>query len=363
MRITSLRLLRFRNHLETRIVPGVARAVLLRGPNGAGKTSLLEAIHLVATGIGVKTRRDQDFVRFGSDGYRIEIGLEAPSTLALRFRNEEGRRAEADGALLPRWTDLIGRLRMTLLRPDDIALIEGAPDLRRRYLDVMLCQADRSYFDALRRYRRAQRQMTRVDPRDVRLVTPFRRLLHAEMPMIFERRARCVEELRRHLRAMAETMGLRAALDLEYAPGIPADAAGRDWKGAADRCLEEWNRLDRVAAFAPFGPGRDDLRPMMNGVPARRFGSQGQKRILALLLRLAEARFLSEVAGDDAIILMDDVLGELDEERTRALCGLLGGLAGQVWIAGTNLSTMEEFWPDRVEFDIVDGSLQGVETH
>lgn len=363
MRITSLRLIRFRNHLETRIEPGAARAVLLRGPNGAGKTSLLEAIHLVATGIGVKTRRDQDFVRFGSDGYRIEIGLAAPSTLALRFRNDEGRRAEVDGGPLPRWIDIIGRLRMTLLRPDDIALIEGAPDLRRRYLDVMLCQADRVYFDALRRYRRAQRQMTRVDPRDVRLTAPFRRLLHAEMPTIFERRARCAEALSRHLRTMAETMGLRATLELEYAPGIPADAVGRDWKSAADRCLEEWNRLERVAAIAPFGSGRDDLRLAMDGVPARRFGSQGQKRILALLLRLAEARYLSEVAGDDAIILLDDVLGELDEERTRALCGLLGGLAGQVWIAGTRTAAIEEFWPDRIGFDIMDGSLQGVETH
>ncbi len=361
MKIDRLRVLQFRNHHDTVVAAAGAPLVLLEGPNGAGKTSLLEAVHLLATGVGLKTRRDSEFVRFGADGYRVEIRFADGRDLALRYREEEGRTAFADGTELPRWTDLVGRMRLVSLDPSDLDLVAGGPAERRRFLDIMLSQDDRRYFDALRRYRRALRQVGSLPVGRARVAGSFHRILEEEMPAIFAARAAAVERLGRHLSALLGEAGLPGMLRLEYRPAAPKEAPSPDWRAVAALCVSEGRKLEAAGIPNPFGPVRDEVLIVRDGVSLRRFGSQGQKRVACLLLRLAEHRFLSE-GGAEALILVDDVLGELDRSVVTALLGLLKAGRGQVWIAGTDISTYEELWPNRAFFGIRSGSLQGAET-
>lgn len=357
MILSSFRLASFRNHLDSRLETRGRKAVLLEGPNGAGKTSVLEAIHLLATGIGFRTRRDADLARFGSDGYRLDA-VAPEFDLTLRYRADAHREAILRGAPLARWSDMIGRIWMTALRPDDLALVEGAPAERRRFLDVMLCQKERPYFDSLRRWKRAWKQRQRGDARDRAVAASFAALALEEMPRLFAARARTCDELDRHARMIREELALSGVLAVVYRPAIPKRCEPGDWETAAKLCLQEARRCEALGLLAPCGPGRDELDIALDGVPLRTFGSQGQKRLAALVLRLAEARFLS---ADDhaALVLVDDVLGELDAERKNAFLGVLSRVPGQIWLADTSTKIYEECFQNRVKFDIKSGTVQG----
>lgn len=332
--------------------------MLLEGPNGAGKTSVLEAIHLLATGIGIKTRKDSELVRFGTEGYRVEAVFSSGRVIALRCKGGE-RAAFVDGVELQRWSELVGRLRMTLLRPDDIILIEGGPEYRRRFLDIMISQADRAYFDALRRYRRAFRQKNKIE-RDRRLSAPFEAMMEKEMPAIFSARADACREIAERVNSILGAMGDGRRIGFLYRPAIPKGAE-EDWVLAAKRVSEESAKLDAVGTISPYGPGRDEIRIELDGVPLRTFGSQGQKRLVALILRLAEADWLSR-DGDDAVVLVDDVFGELDEARESALLDHLSASNRQIWIADTETKSYEERYHTSVfplyeKFDIKGGLI------
>ncbi len=363
MILSSLRLISFRNHLDSLLDTRKRKVVFLEGPNGAGKTSVLEAIHLMATGIGFRTRRDADFARFGAEGYRIDLRCDE---FDAAIRHKEGSRREAflRQAPLPKWTDLIGRIRMTVLKPDDLAIIEDGPAERRRYLDIMLSQKDRSYFDALRRWKRAAKQLHRGATRysssrsGSAVSASFATLVAAELPRIFESRDRCCSRLADSVKSLQEELALPGILGLEYRPAVPGKWEPGDWETAAKNCFRESRRCEAMGQPSPWGPGRDDVAVTLDGVLLRQFGSQGQKRLASLVLRLAEARFLT---SDDQspLVLVDDVLGELDRDRKNAFLGLLGGVSGQIWLADTATKYYEERFQNWAKFDIKSGTLQG----
>lgn len=362
MKVTQLTLTQFRNHNSSRFTTTLegspARLVLLSGENGAGKTSVLEALHLLATGIGIKARKDAEFTRFGTEGYRVEVHLDTGATLAMRYKAGESRVASVDGHPLARWSDILGKLRVTLLKPEDLVIIEGAPEVRRRFLDVMICQADRGYFEALRRYRRAYKQKNSFEVRrNARVALPFETLMEAEMPTIFASRASACDKLQEFANGILSKMGDGRRLELTYRPAIPKGTTRDDWGFAARRCTEESARMESLGAPGIFGPGRDEIVIALDGVKLRHLGSQGQKRFVSLVLKLAEASWLSREGGD-ALILVDDVFGELDVNRKSALLELLAGWKKQVWIADTDTKSYEERWSQWLKFDIKDGTAE-----
>lgn len=354
MNVATLSLVQFRSHLSSSFPTNGAPLVLLSGANGSGKTSVLEALYLLAAGIGIKTRRDSELVRFDSDGYRVAAETSEGLKVALKFQPAAGRTAFVDDVALTRWGDLIGRIRATLLKPDDIGIIEGGPELRRRFVDVMLCQSERAYLDSLRRYRRAYKQKN--VPQRISVSAPFEKLMAEEMPLIFAARAAACESLKASANTVLSRMGDGRHLELRYKPAVPAGSAS-DWKFAAARCIEESRRLEAAGVPSVFGPGRDEIEILLDGVNLRKYGSQGQKRLVAIVLKVAEAERLSQ-SGSGALILVDDVLGELDAARNAALLEILSGSGKQVWIADTDVKSYEEHWPMSAKFDIKDGFVR-----
>lgn len=370
MRVLRLSLARFRCHHSTILATEGRERVLVRGPNGSGKTSLLEAIHLLASGIGIRTRRDAEFAMFGSDGWRIAAGIEGGPELALKWTADEGRAARIDDLPLASSGQLIGRLRMTLLRPEDIRIVEGGPSDRRQFLDVMLCQRDPSYLVALRRWRRARKQATAAAMGGAgspgsRSIKPFLAAEAEAFPVIAAARARVCGELEAGINARLGLLGIPGHIGVLYRPALPKDASGYaatgDWSEAGRCVARESERVLALGQPSPFGPGRDELRFTLDGTPLRMYGSQGQKRLASLLLRLSEAELLS-TSSTPALVLVDDVTGELDADRLTAFLGLLDALPGQVWVAATGTKIYEDRWQKWVRFDIKGGALQGAET-
>lgn len=311
----------FRNHgrLEVEFRAGVNAVV---GPNGAGKTTLLEAIDLAATGRSHRVRRDVEVVQFGADWALVRAGFEGAGRehrLEVRVERSGLKHLRADGVPTSR-TGLLGRVVVLWSGPQDTHVVGGPAAERRRLLDGVLCQLSPAYYDTLLRYHRVVRHRNRLlrarapasvlDVWDEQLVQLGCRLV--------ERRAELVARLAEHVGSWADRLGC-GEVAVAYVPGCAGEAAAAREQVA--RCRREEYRRGKTLV----GPHRDELRILLNGCEAKVFASRGQQRAVVLALRLGQREVVREELGEDPVLLFDDVVADLDRERTRRLLRSLEG--------------------------------------
>lgn len=358
MHLRHLSLTNFRNYprQELDLAPG---PVLLLGENAQGKTNLLEAVFLLATARSERADNDADYIAWST---RDDIQPHARITgNAVRASGEVSvevtilGRAGVKGLIASkrlklngvpkRASDVIGAITAVLFTTDDMELVRGAPSGRRRYLDVMLSQADHHYLRALQRYTKVITQRNALLKRiqdgaaQASELAYWDEELSRDGAAILTTRADAVAHLADFAAAAhARLSGEREQFALTYAPRF-ADAwpAARIIESGPDAVaiallekLHTTHPRDIAAGVTLTGPHRDDLLMMLGGEPAASFASRGQQRTAALALRLAEAHLLHARSGERPILLLDDVLSELDESRRNSVLAAID--ADQVWI-------------------------------
>lgn len=335
--LTTLVLTNFRTYARLILEPGPGFNVF-DGPNAVGKTNLLEALGVLSTGRSPRGSQDAELVRFGENAYHIKgsVALEdGVHTLEVACAPDHGKTARLNGHPLPTLSSLAAKLPSLFFSPEEIALVGGPPIRRRSFLDQLLSQLHPAYAFHLDRYREIvlQRNATLRDLRLGRASDALLPVWDEQMVThgaeILSRRLACLEELRpRFAREYRELSGGEAAT-VAYAPDgipdvgppLPPDADTRRW--LQDR-LAARRREERERGHTLTGPHRDDLLIRVNDLPARTFASQGQKRSLALALKLAGAHLTERHLGVRPILLLDDVLSELDAARRSRLLALEG---------------------------------------
>jgi DNA replication and repair protein RecF len=234
--------------------------------------------------------------------------------------------------------DLLGNFLLTAFAPEDLDLVRGGPQERRRFLDVLLCQLDPSSLEVLRRYRTALRQRNAALRWNLRgeeeaLLDAYEATLaEAGGEIVFRRRewvgklAPKAADFHGEIGGGAEALALSLSGKQET-PESPSSLA----ETMVDK-LRESRLRDRENGLTSIGPHRDDLLVLLDQKPARDFASQGQKRSVALALKLAAANLLEETSGMPPILILDDVFAELDPGRRERLGALVAG-RGQAFIA------------------------------
>jgi DNA replication and repair protein RecF len=336
MRVAAIGLEDFRSYEDRtlELAPGITAFV---GPNGAGKTNILEAVHLIARGESSRAGDDAEMIRWGAplarvavdacradDRTRLEVTLFAPAVEARR----RPRRYTADGA--PRRADdVVGRVAVVAFFPEDTDLLASAPSARRRYLDAMVGQVDRSHRADTRAYAnvltqrnallRAGRDEEPVSESEIAFWdTELVRLATA----ISLRRVAAVRELRPAFRAAAAALGADPAPDVAYAGQVHGSTAEERAEGYR-RLIAEKRERERWQATTLVGPHREDLAVAAGERPLPTFASRGEQRSAVLALKLAEAEWIRTRVGEPPIFLLDDVLSELDTAHREALCRAL----------------------------------------
>jgi DNA replication and repair protein RecF len=372
MHITHLSLTNFRNYARLEM-PFPSGVIALLGDNAQGKTSLLEAIYYLATSRSPYTTSDRQLinwlalddplpfarlvaeVRAAGGLKRIEI------TVMLESGNRHGRlkkEIRIDG--IPRRVmDLLGEVRVVMFLPQDLALVEGSPGERRRYLDVTLCQTDPAYCRALSRYDKVLRQrnallkqfqeQTQAGRRfDAEQLAYWDERLASFAAVIVAGRYRLIRALERRAQgAHADLSGDHEHLRLRYEPGFDAaePANGQLTFDAGDlgaaalpqlpqaefrERFEEALRANRRAeikrGMTLIGPQRDEFRFIVNGRDLGLYGSRGQARTAVLALKLAELGWMAEQTGESPVLLLDEVAAELDPHRRAYLLDRIGGV-------------------------------------
>lgn len=343
MRITRLVLAHFRNYAREEVRPSPG-ANLFLGGNAQGKSNLIEAVALLSTTRSFRTAVDRHLInRAFLDEPIVHARLLAEveggphRTIELVITQEVGdglagppptrKHLRLDG-VSHRLLDALGVLPTVLFTPDDVSLVSGAPSGRRRFLDVLLCQASREYCRALSLYNRSLTQRNHL----LRLIRRRRsdpdQLLYwdhllAENGVIISRqRAAAIARMSAGAVETHEALAIGERLTLTYLPNTPLDAGNADERDLVQRWEQAYRGtretdLDRGATTA--GPHRDDLAVEIDGMDAASYASRGQMRTVALTLRLVEADYLCQELGRRPILLFDDVMSELDGARRRAL--------------------------------------------
>jgi DNA replication and repair protein RecF len=328
---------RSRHELEVRPGPGLT---ILAGSNGAGKTSVLEAAALVLRGTMLRAGVVRDLIKRGEDFLRVEVDLDAGGvgmTATAAYSRSGERRLSADGTPLEdpsRWREI---LPLRSFVPDDLRLIKGSPRRRREYLDELAGRCDPEYLPALKKYEEALSQRnallrSRWGGSDAGQFVPWERILASAGLAVSNWRAAALTGF---VESFQRTHGLLT--------GEPPESVRLVYRtNVAD--LDETSYQERLAAnrgadqqrtFTHLGPHRDDLRLTRQGLDMRECASQGEQRTALLALVLAEWAYHSE-CSQRALLLLDDVMSELDEERRRALVGFVGS-GGQTIITTTDL--------------------------
>jgi DNA replication and repair protein RecF len=360
MYIRHLSLTNFRNYARLELALP-ARAVLLHGANAQGKTNLLEAIYYLATSRSPQTSSDRELinwitdqeellpytrlaaeVRRGDRARQIEIVLQKePVTGAANGEQARLRKQISVDRAKRRAMDLVGQVNVVLFMPQDMALVDGPPSGRRRYLDVALCQVDPGYCRALSRYNRVlgernallrQWHERRVDPDE--LAYWDEQLVGHGATVTLGRRNAVAELEGRAAELHHQLSGGVERLRLVYQPTLPLDPQDDAQRlGATYRAeLARQRRQEIERGMTLVGPHRDELRFLVDdpsagsGRDLGQFGSRGQQRTAVVALKLAEVDWMHRRTGEWPILLLDEVLSELDTARRNFLLAQVNGV-------------------------------------
>ena len=393
--LSRLSLTNFRNfvQLELDLPRGV---VVFFGSNAQGKTTLMEAVYLLAIARSFHAENEREVVNF-------EVGAQGGQALVGGIIEKEGERlavyvgyqsvvhggasseaTSANGSNSNGWSytvrkeirvsrvrrtaaELVGMVNSVLFTAEDLQLVLGPPTGRRRYLDILISQADNLYLKALQRYQKVVQQRNRLLRilRDGRAGADELAFWDGELvregAWVTWRRQEAMRQLgplcMRHNRQLT---GLEEDLLVEYRPSV---AVGEDLANTEENFRESlaaFESRERITATTVVGPHRDDFRLLLDQVDMGTFASRGQARTLALSLRLAEADYLESVRGEGPIVLLDDILSELDSSRRRRVLEQATRYT-QTLITATDLEPLRDFFgPSAGYFQVEGGGVHPV---
>ncbi len=305
------------------------------GDNAQGKTSILEALCVLVRLHSPRSQRLTTLGRMGSKGFGLAGELWG-SERQVRY-SRDGLIMKVDEEPCPSQARYLEEGGLVVwMGNEDLELVRGPGEGRRRYLDFLGAQIDPAYRRSWSRYRRALRAKNLLlkenRPRDAEILS-YEEILVEHGTVLMETRARLIGELAGFAAVAQQAVsGKDEPLTLNYLP-----ASGPDLRQSMLQARERETRLRQ----AVVGPHRDELDLRIHGMPAADFASEGQQRTLALALKLAQGKLLERRGGKLPIYLMDDIFGELDPGRRNALMNHLPPLA-QKWITTTHLDWLEE---------------------
>lgn len=358
MHLAHLRLRDFRNYarLDADFAPGFH---VLLGDNAQGKTNILEAVYLMATLRSFRGVGSAQMIRHGQKGYFVggKVVGQGEREIKIYWSTAE-RSLGLDGRPVKKLTDYLGALRTVVFCTEDLQLVKGTARIRRRFLDLLLTQTHPTYLPLLQRYAQALRSrnalLKRHTPDEAALESFTRELVETGEKIIQLRR-----DLIPRLSPLARLAYRRISNDaeelrIEYQPSVKKDFVLE---------LAQARKREQTYRATLVGPHRDDLLLLQNDRPAAQFGSEGQKRTLAIALKMAQAEYLTGIHGTPPVLLIDDVMGELDARRRAGFLPLLERshqARGQVFMTCTEENWARELSRELQRWEVKAGALKRV---
>lgn len=335
------------------------------GANAQGKTNLLESVYLCCLAKSPRTDKDGDLIRWNEQKAEIRCNFDARygnSEIEIALNKGSSKKIKVNGNALSKTSQLLGRLNCVYFSPQEIKIVSQTPQDRRRFLDVDLCQLDKSYFFALSRFNKVLQQRNNLLKSDIpreemkKQITVWDTQLAVQGAILtYKRREFCAQLQPLALDAHLKLSAQKEKLKIGYSGQIKGSNESDLYEDYLRQLTEGFDK-DFEKRYTVCGCQRDDILLSINGVNVKSFGSCGQQRSAALALKLAETELFRRRTGEYPVLLLDDVLSELDVDRQKALLDFSQNI--QVLLTSAVPLTQKELAGNKYRiFKIVNGEV------
>lgn len=367
MHIERLYLKNYRNITEEDINLNSSLNVFI-GPNAQGKTNILESIYYLGTGSSHRTNSDQDLIKWDNNYFFLKASVfrrNREMTISIGY-NGSKKEIKVDNNPIQKLSDLMGYVNVVIFSPEDLQMVKGSPNFRRRFLNVEISQVNPYYYHNLQKYNQVLQQRNQLlkELRETRkkgdLLFIWDQQLVDLGSRLIKKRLEAIEKidiLARLVHRKITNGRENLVLGYESTLGEITNKESREEIQAIfEAKLREGQDLEIRRGVTLYGPQRDDLALTVNDINVRQFGSQGQQRTTALALKIAELEFMKSEMGEYPILLLDDVFSELDTSRKKHLLEVIRDRI-QTFITSTDLESLSEINGKHFLFNIKDGQV------
>ncbi len=353
--IKSLALYNFRNYHQQK-VEFSPKINLFVGQNGQGKTNCLEAIALFIAGRSFRSLNLQDCIRHEQNSFFLQCDFSKENidqTLSIHFSAEK-KQLQYNANTYSHFLPLIGILQGVLFAGFYDQLIKGAPQIRRKFIDLQSAQIDPLYLQHLRHFHKALKERNfLLKKRETKILSIYEELMAKSIPYLLTKRLDCLNILQKYSQQIhQELTDLDDRVELKYtSPFLPTLNI--------QSCLDliQKNRFrDEQIGYTHIGPHKDELLIYLNALQAKKFGSEGQIQTLMTSIYLAEYFRLQESLPEKPIFCIDDLGQNLDFSRQKRLLQKLEQM-GQVFITSPEIPPYS-FGCDHAIFEVKNGQIE-----
>ncbi|OZM56559.1 DNA replication/repair protein RecF [Lottiidibacillus patelloidae] len=368
MYIEELTLTNYRSYVKTKVSFENKVNVIL-GENAQGKTNIMESIFVLALAKSHRTTKEKELIRWDEEYAKIEGTVKKSNGLASLqlVITTKGKKAKVNSLEQRRLSDYIGSLNVVMFAPEDLNLVKGSPQVRRRFIDMEIGQVNPIYMHELNQYQKILHQrnhllknLQRSPKSDYTMLEILTEQLSEIAAKITKRRIAFTQQLEKWAQPIhsgisrnLETLNIIYKPSLEVLESYELSKMKEDYINKFTEIRKR--EIDRGTTL--LGPHRDDLEFLVNEKNVQTYGSQGQQRTTALSLKLAEIELIHEEVGEYPILLLDDVLSELDDFRQSHLLNTIQGKV-QTFVTTTSVDGIDhETLMQAATYKVVSGEI------
>ena len=315
MWIENLKINNFRNYknLEIEFNKNIN---IFYGENAQGKTNIIEALFLFSIGKSFRTNKDNELIKFGEKNSNLEINFKKSDRDGnIKINLENKKNIFLNKIKLKKLSSLLGNIHVVIFTPDDINILKGGPENRRKFLDIMISQLRPKYMYTCSLYKKTLDERNnylkkiKLENADESMLEIWDEQLIKYGKIISEYRKEFIEKIKNKIKKIHNNItGNKEEIKIEYLTDCLDEKNYKD-------LLNQRRKLDIIKGYTTKGIHRDDFQIFINDILVNVYGSQGQHRTAVLSLKISELQVINDEIGENPILLLDDFMSELDEKR------------------------------------------------
>ena len=359
MFIKRLQMLNYRNYnvLDISLGPHVN---VFMGDNAQGKTNILEGIYYCAFARSHRTSKDRELINWNSNNalLSITVGRERLDKRIDISILKDGKKAiQVNKIKIKKIGELFGNFNVVMFSPEDLKIIKDSPGVRRKFIDMEVCQLNPKYYYNLVQYNKVLNERNSIlrnrnINKDILDVYDMQ-LVEFGYNIIIDR-LEYIQKLNKYsAKIHSDITSGKEKIEFKYISTI------KDLENIKENfysLLEKNRSRDCERGITSIGPHRDDFTVLINDIDTKSYGSQGQQRTAVLTIKFSSLKIIKELTGEHPVLLLDDVLSELDFSRKRYILSTIGDI--QTIITCTGIEDLYEYLDDKSKvFKVKDGEI------